>query len=137
MKKIFTLMLGLTLAVAMFAADRRPTVTINSSKKYEVVIDGRSYAGNSQSLSLANLRAGGHTIKVFEVNKGFSFFKIKRLVASSSFQLRNMDMNITIDRFGRINIMEERFGRNDYGRNDRGRDQKGWDDHSNDRDGHH
>ena len=130
-------MLGLTLAVAMFAADRRPTVTISAAKKYEVVIDGRSYASNSKLLSIENLRGGSHTIRVFEMNKGFSFFKTRTLVASSVFQLRNMDMDITIDRFGRINIMEERSGRNDYGRNDRGRDQRGWDDHGNDRDGRH
>jgi len=61
-------------------------------------------------------------------------------VASSSFQLRNSDMMINIDRFGSISISEQRFGRDDYGRdyrNGHGRDQKGWDDHSHDKDGRH
>ena len=40
-------------------------------------------------------------------------------------------MKIMIDRFGQINIAEDRFGGNDYGR-----DQKGWDNNNNGRDDH-
>jgi hypothetical protein len=44
MKKIFTLVVASFMTVALFAADRRPSVTLTADKKYEVVIDGRSYA---------------------------------------------------------------------------------------------
>jgi len=132
MKKIFTLMTGLLLTVAMFAADHRPTVTINSmgsARRFEVVIDGRTYANAGSMLSITNLRSGNHSIKVYETSRGFSFFKRKQLVSSSLFQLRNQDIRITLDRFGNISISQDRFDRYD-----RGRDQRDWNDR--DRDGH-
>jgi hypothetical protein len=130
MKKLFTLGLGLILTLAILAAERRPDVTITSMKKYEVVVDGRSYITYGRVLNLEDLRSGRHTIQVYETNHRSSFFKRKKLVASSSFQLRRTDVNIMIDRFGNISIREDRFGRNDRDRdwNDRDRD---W----NDRDG--
>ncbi len=121
MKKIFTMCLGLVLTAAVFAADRKPDVTIISMKKYEIVIDGRTYFSNNRMINIENLRNGRHTIQVYEMNsRGFSMFKRKQLVASKSFQLRNNDVKITIDRFGHLTIKEERFGRDDkYGKNQR------------------
>ena len=43
MKKIFTMCLGLALTAVVFAADRKPDVTIISMKKYEIVVDGKTY----------------------------------------------------------------------------------------------
>ena len=120
--------LGLVLTGVVFAADRKPDVTIISMKKYEIVIDGRTYFSNNRMINIENLRSGRHTIQVYEMNsRGFSMFKRKQLVASKSFQLRNNDVKITIDRFGHLTIKEERFGRNDK----YGKDQRDWD---NDRD---
>ena len=128
MKKIFTMCLGLVLTAAVFAADRKPDVTIISMKKYEIVIDGRTYFSNNRMMNIENLRNGRHTIQVYEMNKrSFSIFKRKQLVASKSFQLRNNDVKITIDRFGHLTIREDRFGRDDK----YGKDQRDWD---NDRD---
>lgn len=126
MKKSFTMCLGLILTAAVFAADKRPDVTIVSMKKYEIVVDGRTYFSNDRMISMNNLRKGRHTIQVYETKAGFSFFKRKQLVASKSFQLRNNDVKITIDRLGNMNIMEDRFGRD----NRYGNDQRGWDDHN-------
>ena len=121
--------LGLVLTAAVFAADKRPDVTIISAKKYEIVIDGRTYFSNNRMMSIDNLRNGRHTIQVFEMNRGsFSIFKRKQLVTSKAFQLRNNDVKITIDRFGHLTITEDRFGRDDKF----GKDDKGW----NDRNGH-
>jgi len=119
MKKIFTLGLGLMFTVAMFAADRRPTVTVTSARTFEIVIDGRHYAPNySNTVSISNLFNGSHNIQVYQVRPGF-LMRSKRLVASSSFQLRNSDVQINVDRFGQLQIMQSRFGR-DW--NDRDRD---------------
>jgi len=120
MKKIFTLALGLMFTLAMFAADRRPTVTVTASGKYEIVVDGRHYTSNGNSISISNLFNGRHDVKVYEARQGF-FMRSKRLVASSAFQLKNSDVQINIDRFGQLQISESRFGRdwNDRdGRND-------------------
>jgi hypothetical protein len=123
MKKIFTLVLGLMLAAAMFAADRRPTVTVTSAKKYDIVIDGRHYTSNYGTISISNLFSGRHDIQVYEMNRHF-FMRTKSLVASSVFQLRNNDVQINIDRFGQLQISQSRFGRDWNGgdRDDHGRD---------------
>jgi len=128
MKKIFTMCLGLVLTAAVFAANRKPDVTIISMKKYEIVVDGRTYYSNNRMLNIDNLRNGRHTIQVYDMssNRGFSIFQRKRLVASKSFQLRNNDVKITISQFGQLSIIEDRFGRD--GRN--GNDNRGWDDHN-------
>ena len=126
MKKIFTMCLGLVLTAAVFAADRKPNVTIISMKKYEIVVDGRTYYSNSRMINIDNLRNGRHTIQVYDMNnRGFSIFQRKRLVASKTFQLRNNDVKITISQFGQLSITEDRFDRD--GRY--GDDNRGWDDH--------
>lgn len=109
MKKIFTLTLGLMLTVAMFAADKRPIVTVTSAKKYEIVIDGRQYSSNDNTISISTLFYGQHDIKVYKVKPGF-FMGSKRLVASSNFALQNNNVQINIDRIGQIQIVESRFG---------------------------
>ena len=128
MKKIFTMCLGLVLTAAVFAADRTPDVTIISMKKYEIVVDGRTYYSNNRMLNIDNLRNGRHTIQVYDMssNRGFSIFQRKRLVANRSFQLRNNDVKITISQFGQLTITEDRFDRD--GRY--GNDNRGWDDHN-------
>ena len=126
MKKIFTMCLGLALTAAVFAADRKPDVTIISMKKYEIVVDGRTYHSNNRMMNIDNLRNGRHTIQVYEMgNRGFSIFQKKRLVANRSLQLKNNDVKITIDRFGQLTITEDKFGRD----NRYGNDNRGWDDH--------
>ena len=121
MKKIFTLILGLMLAVVMFAADRKPTVTVTSTRKYLIVIDGERYFTDGNAINISNLFYGPHDIQVYKVRHGF-FMGSTRLVANSSFQLRNSDVQISIDRFGQLQISESRFGR-DWNDGD-------WNDHS-------
>ena len=121
MKKIFTLVLGLMFTVAMFAADRKPTVTVTSVKRYAIVIDGKQYFANSNNtINISSLFNGRHDVKVYKMKRGF-FMSTKRLVASSSFQLRNSDVKINIDRFGQLQISESRFGR-DWNGHDFGKD---------------
>ena len=126
MKKIFTLVLGLMFTVAMFAADRRPTVTVTSTKRYAIVIDGKRYFTNGNTINISSLFNGRHDVKVYKMKRGF-FMNTKKLVASSNFQLRNSDVKINIDRFGQLQISESRSGRDwndhDYGKgNDRDHD---------------
>jgi hypothetical protein len=126
MKKIFTLALGLILTVAMFAADRRPTVTVTSAKRFAIVVDGKQYRSNGNTINISSLFNGRHDVKVYKMKRGF-FMSTKQLVASSSFQLRNSDVKINIDRFGQLQVSESRFGRDwndhDYGKgNDRDHD---------------
>jgi hypothetical protein len=126
MKKFFTLVLGLMFTVAMFAADRRPTVTVTSTKRYAIVIDGKQYFTKGNTINISSLFNGRHDVKVYKMKRGF-FMNTRKLVASSNFQLRNSDVKINIDRFGQLQISESRFGRDwndhDYGKgNDRDHD---------------
>lgn len=125
MKRIFTLFAALFVTVALFAADRRPVVTLNSSKNYKIVIDGRSYYSNDKSIKLANLHNGRHSIKVFEM-KRVGYNQREKLVAATTFQVNRKNVQIYIDRFGNINIREAR----NNGRFDNDRD---WDDRNDNR----
>ena len=113
MKKIFTLLVASFMTIALFAADRRPSVTLSADKRYEVVIDGRSYAsaiGNTMDVSLFG--NGRHTIKVYQLKNGL-FSKQKRLVSSTSFQLNRSSLEIVVDRSGQIDIHEQRNAKSD------------------------
>jgi len=131
MKKIFTLVLGLMLTVAMFAADRKPTVTVTSTRRYQIVIDGERYFTNGNTINISNLFYGPHDIQVYKVRHGL-FISSTRLVANSSFELRNGDVQINIDRFGQLQISESRFGRgwNDGDWSDHSRNDHNWNDHN-------
>ncbi len=105
MKKIFTLIAGLFITAAVFAAAPRPTVTVTSNKNFRIVIDGRSYFGSNASIKLANLGTGQHTIKVYEMRTGM-FSRTEKLVSSSSFSLGRNDVQIKVDNFGRIAVIK-------------------------------
>ena len=127
MKKIFTLAAGLLLAVLVFAADRRPMVTVNTMKNYKIVIDGRSFYGRNTSINIANLRDGRHTIQVFEMQRGNygRNSNSERMIASSSFRLDRRDVVINIDHRGNLSIREmTRQGNGRFERRDNDRD---WD----------
>lgn len=113
MKKIFTLMAGLFLSVALMAADHRPDLTIRNSRNYKIVIDGRSFYNNSSLLRINNLTRGMHRIQVFEMTRGGFFGQRERLVNSTSFRMGREDMRMFIDYGGRIEV------RTDFNRNDR------------------
>lgn len=114
MKKFFTLFAGILLTLAAMAADRRPVVTVKNSKNFKVVIDGRSYFGNDITLRLDNFMGGRHTIKVYEMKRGY-FGNRERLVDATSFQAGRNDVLIQIDWFGNIKIREMK----NYRKNDR------------------
>lgn len=117
MKKIFTLVAGLLLTAAVFAADRRPVVTINSSKNYKIVIDGKNYFGSNITLRLDDHFKRVHTIKVFEMKRGF-FVNRERMVDAATFEVGRNDVAISIGWSGNIKIREMR-GNGHYGWGDR------------------
>lgn len=120
---MFTLAAGLLFAIVVMAADRRPMVTVTSSKNYKIVVNGRTYFSNDPTISIRHLNEGRHFIKVFEMRRGY-FGQRELLVGSSSFFLHNRDVMIHIDRFGNISIRETKK----HKRHGRG----GWDDDDDD-----
>jgi len=123
MKKIFTLIAVLFMTVAVFAADRRPVIKLNNNNNYKVVIDGRAYFGDDINIRPDYFMRGKHTVKVFEMKRGF-YGRTERLVDMTTFFIDRDDVVIRIDRTGRIIVREERNGKwnNGYGKNHRDRD---------------
>lgn len=119
MKKIFTLAIGSLFALTVMAADHKPSVTIKSTSNYMIVVDGKKFR-NDNFIDLSYLSPGYHSIKVYDINNRGFFKKKTKLVSSSDFTVRSNDIKISVDRFGKIDVDESRFG---Y---DRGHS-KGWD----------
>ena len=119
MKKIFTLAVAALMTTIAMAADR-PSVILNSSRNFEVVIDGRSFITNGRTVTLDHLRQGRHSIRVYELKRGYRGNVQKRLVSRSQFNLRNRDVLIRINQFGEVMTKESRT--RVRGRNDRQRD---------------
>ena len=132
MKKMFTLLSGLFLSIALLAADHRPVVTLSSMSNYKVVIDGKAFFTNNSQISLRNLSKGYHSVQVFEMRRGY-YQQRERMVSSSSFFLKRNDIRIFINRFGDVRIKEVngfgRFERDDDDWYERDRDN----DHDRDR----
>lgn len=130
MKKIFTLLTSLALGLAVFAAEARPksSLTIKSADRSDlkVVIDGRRFEPNHNSITVKGLDAGYHKIKVYkERNNGlFTIFgKRYEVVFNGTITTKpRTDVTIFIDRFGKTTIASDRKN----GRNDR--DNRRWND---------
>jgi Domain of unknown function (DUF4476) len=140
MKKIFTLFASLILGIAVFAADAKPksmlTVKSNDLSDVRVVLDGKRFESGSNTVSIQDLNAGIHTIKVYR-QKMNGFFNIKgkryEVVYSTSLNIKPATLiKITIDRNGRTSMEESKIAR---GRFDRDRDYGRDKDFSYDRDG--
>lgn len=123
MKKIFTLLTGILITIVTFAANR-PTVTVRSTKNYEIVIDGRTYSSQYGNLiNIPNLSNGKHTVRVFEIDH-YMFRTTRKLVSTAQFRLKNKDVAIVVDPRGNLRITESKFGK-DFGRHNRRNDDWG------------
>ncbi|HRG25342.1 MAG TPA: hypothetical protein PLL23_13150 [Chitinophagaceae bacterium] len=121
MKKIFTLFAALFLTVALFAADRRPVIKLNNNNNYKVVIDGRTYFGDDINIHPDYFLRGKHTVKVYEMKRGF-FGRTERLVNATTFFMDRDDIIIRIDRNGGIIVREEYRNKRNYGYEKNNRD---------------
>lgn len=119
MKKIFTLIGSFMMSVAVFAA-ARPTsiVTIRSMDNADirVVLDGKRFEPNDNSLRIEGIADGTHAIKVFrQRNTGlFSIMGKKyELVYNTTINVkRRTNLFITVERNGRISMSENKISQN-------------------------
>ncbi|TAL49581.1 MAG: hypothetical protein EPN92_02740, partial [Chitinophagaceae bacterium] len=128
MKTIFTLLLSTLFSLSLFAYDgTRLTVSSVSSTRFRVEVDGRRYNMDDKTISIRDLSAGYHTVKIFndkKKNKGW-FNNRQNMVYSQSVYLKQgYDMDITINRFGKAFVDEQRMDQysdwnNDDNYNDR------------------
>ncbi|MBI5371547.1 MAG: hypothetical protein HZA79_05915 [Sphingobacteriales bacterium] len=106
MKKIFTLTAAFLLTTALFAADRRPVILLNNNMNFKVVIDGKNYFGDHITIRPDYFYGGRHTVRVYEMRRGF-FGRTERLLDAVSFSMDRDDIMIRIDYAGRILVREE------------------------------
>lgn len=105
MKKISALLVASLLVLVFSASAQR--VILNSQNNYEISIDGRNYNGNTNTI-ITDLAQGTHTLQVYQVvsNGILGIGKKRNLISSQQFMLRNYDVNINVDQYGRARIDE-------------------------------
>ena len=135
MKTIFTLFTSLLLSVALFAADAKPKsmliIKSNDAGDVKVVLDGKRFESNTNTITIQDLNAGSHTIKVYHQKSSgvFNIFnKRYEVVYNTLLNIKPGTMiSLTIDRFGRTSMQESKILRGRQGRGwendyDRGND---------------
>jgi hypothetical protein len=118
MKKIFTLVTSLFLTIALFAADRpKGMLTIKSADQSDirVIIDGRRFEPSDNYMRIRDMKPGYHSIKVYR-ERNFGIFTIfgqgYDVVFNNSLLIKpQSNVMISIDRFGRAQVFENRMGR--------------------------
>lgn len=127
MKKISTLGFAVLFSLASFAAfsPSRLTVSAEGNNDISVTVDGNRSGAQlaGSSVVFENLQPGFHQVSVYRLtDRRFGFFGPKRgadyrLVYSSSVNIRPMfTTSIALDRFGRVDVIEQPMRRNDNDR---------------------
>lgn len=133
MKTIFTLFTSLLMSIAVFAAAKPQSIlTIKSTDNSDIsiVLDGKRFDPNDNSIMLRGIDDGYHSIKVFrEKSRGFFGKNGRRyeMVYNNTIHVkRRTHLFITIERNGRIGMQESKI-KKDWDRQDRD-----WDNDRND-----
>ncbi len=145
MKTFFTLLTSLFMSIAVFAAAKPQSIlTIKSADNSDirVVLDGKRFEPNDNSIMLRGIDDGHHTIKVFKQKRnGFFNMTGKRyeLVYNTSINVKKRThLFITIERNGRISMQENKIKKDWDSQDhawDNGRDDRNDRDYDFDRDG--
>ncbi|MGZ8541688.1 MAG: DUF4476 domain-containing protein [Chitinophagaceae bacterium] len=136
MKTFFTLLTSLFMSIAVIAAAKPQSIlTVKSADNADirVVLDGKRFEPNDNSLMLRGIDDGYHTIKVFKQKRN-GFFSIAgnkyELVYNTSINVKKRThLLITIERNGRISMQENKI------RKDRTRGDNDWSNERDDRNG--
>jgi len=142
MKTIFTLLAGSLFSLAALATDFRSsqlTVTVQDRGNYKVIVDGKKFESFGSSVIINNVDPGYHTVTIskFKVNPLFGILGMRtEILYNSTIQVRpNTSISLTVDRFGKAFIDEQKIRGNgrdrddDYYDNDRGNGRdKNWKD---------
>jgi hypothetical protein len=127
MKRIFTLFTTLILTISLFAAARpKAMLTIKSADQSDirVVIDGRRFEPYANYMRIQDMQPGYHSIRVYR-ERNFGIFTIfgsrYDVVFSNSMMIKpGTNVMISIDRFGRAQVLESRTRGRGYDWDDRG-----------------
>lgn len=125
MKTIFTLLTSLFMSIAVFAAARPQSIlTIKSADNADIVVvlDGRKFDPNDNSMMIRGINDGYHTIKVFKQKRNGFFNMTGRgyeMMYNSTVNIkRRTHLFVTIERNGRISMQENKL-KKDWNKQDR------------------
>jgi hypothetical protein len=145
MKKISTLLLSSLFSIVTLAFYDDPFLSISSfstGKDLQVEINGRRYYfDKDNSLTIRNLGAGSHTIKITRErkrgnnNRWFDIWGSRRetIYNNRIYLRRGYDFDLTINKFGKVFTDEQRIDDNGWN-NGRNRDSDRDRDYDNDKD---
>ncbi len=116
MKTIFTLVASLFMSVAVFAAAKPKSIlTIKSvdNADIRVVLDGKRFEPNDNSIMFGSIEPGRHDIKIYKQKKNGIFSIVGKaydLVYNTTIDLkRRTHLFITIERNDRISMQENKI----------------------------
>ncbi|MDZ4807748.1 MAG: hypothetical protein SGI96_05700 [Bacteroidota bacterium] len=102
MKKIYTFITAAFLAATVSVSAQKVSLRVDNN--YEVKIDGRNYGNNAV---IPGLSDGRHQVQLYSVEKSFlGLGKRRTLVSTDRFDLRNNDVNINVDQYGKLSIRQ-------------------------------
>lgn len=134
MKKISTLLLSSLFSLSLLAYDgsRLSISTTSTSMDLKFEVDGRKMNMQNNSVTLSNIDAGSHNVRIYRLSKRSGFGKRQEIIyAGSVFVKRGFETEITVNKFGKIFIDESRIdNRDDVYNNGNGSydENEGWDD---------
>jgi hypothetical protein len=119
MKKTFTLLTSLFLTAIIFAQSKL-SISASGNSDIRIMIDGKKYPGNNNSVMLNNVNSGYHSVKIFrlsnERNRNQFYNRNNRyeLVYNSNLYLKpQYHTDIAINRFGKA-FVDEQVSANGY-----------------------
>jgi hypothetical protein len=129
MKTIFTLLLSTIFSLTLLAYEgARLTISSISNNKMFVEVNGRRYNLDGNTVSVRDIRAGFHTIKVYREAKrnngrwwdfGIGNNRRQETIYNNRVYLKEgYHFDILINRFGKVLVDERRMDRNDDWYND-------------------
>jgi len=121
MKKFFTLFFSSLFSLSLLAFDgsRLSISTVGNSTVLRVEIDGRDFRMKDNSLTLGYLPEGVHKVVITREKSRKDFRKMRKVIYSSYITLRRgFHLDITVNRFGKVMMDEQRIDRRDDWYND-------------------
>lgn len=125
MKTIFTLLLATVISSSAFAYnDGKLTISLAQNRNLQVQVDGRSYSDDDNTITVHNIQAGYHTIKVYRnYNNGRNSNGNGRwdnrnrraeLIYSGQVYVKpDYHVDVMVNRFGKALVDERLLDRND------------------------
>ena len=119
MKKIFTLLTAALVTLTSFADhhDGRITITDFSRKQILIEVDGKRYNKTEREMVIDDLRPGYHQVQVFTIDRRHSDWgrifgrgDRKELLYNASVLIKpRLNVCITVNRFGQVDVDERRI----------------------------